>query len=626
MRKHATSWLIKTFMAIIAVVFVFWGLGSVRERRAARYASVNGDLISTSEVARVYDNLLEQARKQYRDFLTPELLERLDLRKEAVNRLVEERLAIQEAGRLELGVTDDEVRLQVQNYPLFQRDGRFDSDLYFRVLSANRIQPGEFEAQQKRALLVGKLQNIIESMAVVGGAEAFEQWQLEQEKAVIDYVSFDPENYLGNVTLGDKEVEEYYEKHKKTYEEPEEARIGYITYRHTDFDEKIAISPQEIQDYYEWHPEEFQQEKEVHARHILFKVPEGATPKQEESIRQKALGVLDQARKPDADFEQLAVQYSEGPTAPKGGDVGFFKRGAMVKPFEEVAFNMKTGEISELVRTSFGFHIIKVEEIKEPVVQTFDDVKGKIETRLKEEQANDVAFEAVEDDMEEAIQGRALQEIAKARGVQYVESPYFKESGPVPGLEVVKNAASSAFSLEVNEVGPKLDTPEGYALIQLLEKKPATIPELESIRKRVTADLKREKAEQLAEEKAKEFIQIVTGGKEFGASAKAMNLEEKESEPFNRRGSISELGFNPKINMTVFALNNTGELAPEPIKNRGQLLVVRLKEKIIPGKNEFDKEKKEFMDRMIGQQKNDLFRSWIDALKDQAKIEIFQDI
>jgi len=613
-------------MAVIAIVFVFWGLGSFREQRAGRYAEVNGDVISSSEVARLYDNLLEQAKRQYRDFLTPELLQRLNLRKEAVNRLIEERLAIQEAVRLQLDVTDGEVRAQVQNYPLFQRDGRFDRDLYFRMLSANRIQPGEFEAQQKRALLVEKLRNTIVSMAVVGEAEAFDQWRLEKEMAVIEFVSLDPDWYLKDVTVDEKEIEKYYAKNKKAYEVPEQARIGYINYGQADFAKQINISPQEIQDYFHWHPEEFQQEKEVHARHILFKVPEDATPEQEESVRRSALSVLDLVREPNADFEQLAIQYSEGPTAPKGGDLGFFKRGAMIKPFEEVAFNMAPGEISDLVRTSFGFHIIKVEEVKEPVVQTLDEVKGEIEARLKKEQANDVAFEAAENDVEEVLQGRSLREIAEARGVEYVESPYFKESGPLPGLENVKNAASAAFSLEINEVGPKLETPDGYVLFQLLEKKPASIPELDSIRERVTSDLKKEKAEQSAEKNAGEFIEMVAGGEDFGATAKAMNLEVKEGGPFNRSGAVSELGFNPKINMTVFALNSSGELIPEPIKNRDKLLVVRLKEKIIPDKSEFEDEKKEFMDRMITQQENDLFQNWIEAVKDQAEIKIFQEI
>ncbi|MBI4773499.1 MAG: SurA N-terminal domain-containing protein [Deltaproteobacteria bacterium] len=626
MRKHATSWLIKTFMAVIAVVFVFWGLGSFRERRAARYAEVNGDGISASEVARLYDNLVEQARKQYRDFLTPELLQRLDLRKEAVNRLIEERLAIQEAVRLELGVTDDEVRAQLQKYPMFQRDGRFDRDLYLRVLSANRIQPGEFEAQQKRALLIEKLRNTIESMAVVGEAEAFDLWRLEKEKAVIDFVSFDPDRYLKDTTVDDKEIEEYYAKNNKAYEVPEQARIGYINYLQAEFAKQIAISPQEIQDYYNWHSEEFQQEKEVHARHILFKLAEDATQEQVQSVRKKALVVLDLARKPNADFEKLAIQYSEDTSAPKGGDLGFFKKGSMVKPFEEAAFNMAPGEISDLVRTPFGLHIIKVEEVKEPVVQPLDEAKGQIEAKLKAEQANDVAFEAADNDVEDAMQGRSLREIAQARGVQYVESPYFNESGPVPGLEKVKTAASSAFSLEIKEVGPKLEAPNGYVVIQLLEKKPAAIPELDSIRGRVATDLKKEKADQLAEKKAAEFIEIVAGGKDFETTAKEMNLEMKVGGPFNRSGAVSDLGINPKINMTVFALNSPGDLVPEPIKNRGKLLVVRLKEKIKPDKQEFENEKKEFMDRMTTKQENDLFRDWIEAVKDQAKIEIFQEI
>ncbi len=624
MRKHATSWLIKTFMAIIAVVFVFWGVGSFRDQKANKYAEVNGEVITATEVSQVYQNLLQNIRRQYGEKLTPELIAQLKLEDQALDRIIEGRLIIEEADRLHLKVTDAEVQEKIQEYPLFQENGHFDQDRYFRLLSANRITPAEFEMDQRRSILTERLRQVVSSTVVVGESEALERFRFEKEEAVVDVVNFDSERYLTNVNPTTEEVSAYFEKNKQRYALPEKSRIGYVLYRPEAFTDLIRLSPQEIEDYYNGHLDDFQREKEVRARHILFKVPKGASPAEDEAVRNKALEVLKKIRDGGADFAETARAVSEGPSAPKGGDLGFFRKGDMVKPFEDAAFSMKPGEIRGPVKTEFGYHLIKVEEVKDARAEPLDEVKGRIEEIVKTEQARDLAFEAAEDDVDQAIQGTSLKKLAEARGLEYKESEPFTADGTLPGLQDFKDITSTAFSLSPGEIGPLMTTSNAALVFTLIEKQPSEVPPLDEIRKQVSEDLAKSLAREQAEAAAVKFLKEVEEGKDYTVAAYAGGLEIKQYGPFQRRGAIEDLGYVPDLNRAVFALGRERGVVPEPVKYQGRFLAVRLVSIKYPEKSAFETEKKEYMDRLLAMKQAQRFQGWIEALKKRAQIEVFK--
>jgi len=627
MRKHATSWIIKIFIAVIGIVFVFWGLGSFKEHRAAQFAEVNDDTISMTEVTRVYQNILEQTRQRYREFLTPELLERLNLKEEAVNRIIHERLMLQEARRLQLRVTDEEVRAALNTVPVFQEAGRFDSDRYFRVLAANRISPTEYEEGQRRALLVEKVSDLVRSMAFVSESEAYARYRFENEKASIEVIEFDPARYVGAVHATDAEAEAFYLDTKDRFRRPAQAKIGYIHYRFGDFESRITFSEQEIQDYYQWHRDEFHKEKQVRARHILFKAPANASPEEEAEIKQTARDIFIQVKLLGQDFAEMARTHSEDATASKGGDLGFFGKGAMVKPFEDAAFSLEAGEISDLVRTQFGYHIIKVEEIREGGTESLDQARNKIIEKLRREQGRDQAFEMSEDGLDRAIQGTGLLEIAASGDLQYTETRYFNaEASGVPGLEQVSGLVERVFALEIGEVGPKVTAPDGYVVFKLVDKQPAVLQEFQDVREEVMDALKSEKAERAAEADAAAFLSQVLEGRGFDEMAEELVLEIFETEPFDRYGTIRELGYNPEINQAVFDLPEEGSVVERPIRNPGAFLVIRLKERSVPGLPAFEAAREEFMNRLLETKRNELLEAWLNDLKNNANITMYQKI
>ena len=423
MRKQAGSWLIKILLGAIVIVFIFWGVGSFRSQRGGRVALVNGDQITLDEYREAYNNLLEQLRRRFGNNLDEDMLKQLQVKRQALNQLINNKLLLQESKRLKFRVSKKELADAISNIPAFQKAGVFDSRYYRDILDRLRMTPEAFEAAQKNAMLIDKLKTLISSSAKISDQEALEWYNWVNASVNIDYVFFDP-NLYKDIHPSDEEIHTFFENNKEKYKTDAMVKVRYLNFDPKTFRSKVKLSDEEIREYYDENLETFKRPKTVEARHILLKVSRDADPETVKKIKDKALHILKLARE-GKDFAELAKQYSEGPTRDKGGYLGTFKKEAMVKPFADVAFKLKPGEISEPVRTRFGWHLIKVEKVNKASVTSFEDAKKEIRKKLTDDMAKSLAYDEAEAVSDDAFEKEDLINAAKQRNMKILTTDFF---------------------------------------------------------------------------------------------------------------------------------------------------------------------------------------------------------
>ncbi len=620
MRDYATSWLIKIILGAIVVVFVFWGVGSFRDRKANVIASVNGEAVSLEEYRSTYNNLLEQMRQRFGNNLNEDVLKMLQLDQQALNQLIEQRLLMQEAARLNFRVTDEEVVRAIQNISSFQTNGVFDRRLYTTVLTYNRMTPEGFEAAQKQRLLIEKLRTYLFSNFHVSENEVREYYNWKNVTVSIDYVLFDPETYQ-EIEVTDEALETYFNDHKETYKTDPLLKVNYLRFDPQAYMAEVQISAEDIETYYFDNKEKFATQKTVEARHILFKVDAGATEEEIDAVKAKAEDVLDLVRKGE-DFASMAKQYSEGPSKENGGQLGAFKKEDMVAPFSEKAFSMKQGEVSEPVRTRFGWHLIKVEKVNEASVQSLEDATKTIQKTLTDDQAKTIAYDKAEAFYETTLEGDLISEVGKEVGLEVKTTGLFSMVGPEKDVKNPKAFADAAFALSVNQISEIQDFDDGFYILQVIESIPGKIPELASVKKAVTGDLIKEKQAALAEEKAKALLAVLKSGPTEDDAGSDGGAVFQTTDYFKRNDQIKDIGWENEISQMAFTLSPTKPLAENVIRGKNGFYVIRLKDRRLPDSQGFDKEKKQLQEILSQQKELKAFKLWLSEARKKSDITI----
>jgi peptidyl-prolyl cis-trans isomerase D len=624
-RRNAEAAWVKFMFVAIVVVFIFWGMGGiVNGEKAQVVARINDEAIEPVQFQRTYNNLLRVYQDVYKDKISPEMLKTLGLKDHAMDQLIRVSLMRQEAQRLGLRVADSEVRDAIGAMPTFQEGGQFNKDLYLRALRYNNLTPGEFEDAQGEELLVNKLQDLITAGVHVSDAELRDRYNFDNEKVNLRFVKLDAPSLMGEITLTDDDVQAYFKDHQETFREPERVRLEYVLYQPENFAEKAEISDAAVQQYYDDHASAYTQPEQVHARHILFKVDPAATADDKAKVRQRAEAVLAQV-KAGGDFAELAKQYSEDSSKDQGGDLGSFSRGKMVKPFEDAAFGLAPGGISDIVESPFGFHIIKVEDKEEVRTRTVDEVKPEIVSALKKEKGRDLAKQQAETDRAKVAAGEALAAVAQANGLSVTTPAPFAQTESLVGIGRVPDFTKAAFAAAPGEVGPVVDTPKGVFVFQLAEKLPSRIPDLAEVRDRVETAARTERAAALAKTKADALLAEVQKG-DLDTAAKAVNLQVDETGLFSRQaGPIPKLGIAPDLRKDAFQLTPEKPVAPKVYAVAGASVIAALKEHVPADAEKFNSEKATLLQRIEQERKQQAMESFVNYLKARASIELDED-
>ncbi|HAY40229.1 MAG TPA: peptidyl-prolyl cis-trans isomerase [Desulfobacteraceae bacterium] len=620
MRKQAGSWVIKILLGAIVIVFIFWGVGSFRSQRGGRVALVNGDQITLDEYREAYNNLIEQLRRRFGNNLDEDMLKQLQVKRQALNQLIDNKLLVQESKRLKFRVSEKELADAILNITAFQRAGIFDSRLYKDVLDRLKMTPEAFEEAQKNAMLIDKLRTLITSSAKISDQEALEWFNWVNASVNIDYVFFSPNRYK-DIHPSDEEIKTFFENHKETYKTDPMVKVRYLNFNPDAFQSKVELSDEEIREYYDENLETFKIPKTVEARHILLRVNQDADPETVKKTKERALHILKLAKE-GKDFAELAKQYSEGPTRDKGGYLGKFKKEAMVKPFADVAFSMKAGEISEPVRTQFGWHLINVEKVNEASVTSFDDAKKDIQKKLTDDMAKSLAYDEAEAVSDDALDGEDLINAAKKRNMKILTTDFFSSKGPIKEINNPLEFASVAFNLLDQEISNVQEFENGYYILQLVDKIPPKIPELDEVKEKVKLDLVKEKQHEKAKADSETLLAALKNGKTMNTESKKFDLTPKTTGFFKRNGSIPEIGFEREIAEVAFQLTDKKQFPENVLNGSKGYYVIQFKDRKISDPENFSKEKEDIKNRLLAQKKSSIFDALLAQIKSKSEITI----
>lgn len=628
MRKRARAPWIKALFLIIVLVFIFWGVGgSINGERTDIVAQVNDRSISVREFQRAHENVKNAYREIYKERFTAELIEKMNLREQTLEQLVQTRILEAEATRIGFTASDDEVREEIRKVEAFQEHGSFSQERYARVLRYLSMAPGEFEEEQRVQIIIKKFQNLITATAQVTDQEVIDLFQFTREKAALSFVKISSADLLSAVSVDAKEAEEYYHSHRESFRQPERVKFAYVAYPAKHFESGVEIAPKDVEDFYnENKGERFTTPPSVHARHILFSLSATATDEEKQKARTAATEVLAKARAGE-DFAKLAEKHSQDTaSATNGGDLGSFQRGRMVKAFEDAAFALPAGGISDLVESQFGIHIIKVDSNEPEKVQPMSEVEAAIRQELLQERSRDKAQERAREDRGKVQNGTALTEVAKAAGLTVAETPLVARTESIPDVGAAVQLIEGALGLELEKVGAPIEMGDAWYLVSPQEKVASAIPDFAAVKEEAEKKRKGEKAEQLAKEKAEAILAKAKEVKNLTTAATEQKLAVEETGLFTRQGSyIPKIGSIPELKKAVFLLTQEAPLAPQTYVWNGNAFVAELKEKSAPTAEEFDKQKTSIREQLLKRKQDDAMAEMTRILKQRAVITYNQE-
>lgn len=622
MRSWGRSTAVKVLFIVLMVAFAFWGVGAGLAARVHPVASVNGSRVLGSDLDRESERLKNTLTQIY-GANAQQILRSVNLRQEALNQIIEQRLITDEARHLGISVSDQTLADTIAADQKFQTDGHFDSQRYEEILQANNLLPSDYEASVRLSLIQDALQRMIEQGVQISEPEAREAYNLRNQKIRLAYIEVPAQDFVANISPTPKQVEAYYNSHKDEFREPERIKIAYIHYDPAILAAKVSPSDKDIEDYYKsnlrnryTHPDE------VHARHILIEVPSGATTDEKAKAKAKAEGILKQLQN-GVDFAKLAKEDSQDPaTRLQGGDLGSFGRGQMIKPFEDAAFSMKPGEL-RLVETRFGFHVVKLDSISPAHVDKLQDVRLQIIEALRAQTGQRMARQALDEDVTAALNGTNLPELAKKRGLELVETPPFSRA---EGADVVhdQNLIDEAFKLDPGEVRA-VGGGAGAApyLVRLTTREPAHAPALKDIEAKVRDAYIRATAEAQARAKAQDLLKQIKSPADFDKLAQANKLTIHRTDSFQRSSeSVPEIGSFPEVTDAAAAVARIPDVIDHVMQNKGDAYIFEVTERTAPSDEEWKAAQNDFTSELLQRRRAEAWTRFLDTLKSRATITV----
>ena len=585
--------------------------GSDGGARADAVAIVNGESIPAERYQRRYEMYLGFYSQMNRGNLTPQLAEQMGLPQQVLDDVIREAAAVQRARAEGLALSDEEFNAAVHAIPDFQDSGRFSIARYQAFLRQRGM---DAEADLRRQLTMRKLQRVISASAKVTEAEVTQAFVAKREEVRAAWALIDTGALAAAATASGDEVDAYLKEHGVEFQQPMRRRVQYVTIAPKDF--RPPVSDADVEKYYTEHTREFETPHQVRAAHVLATVGQTGGSEAEDKAKAKIADVIRRA-KAGEDFAKLAAVSDDPGSKANGGDLGFVSKGEMVPQFEAAVFALKKGELSpEPVRTQFGFHAIKVLDIREASRKPFKEVSAQIRDRLAADAA-DAAAKAKAEEVKPPLQ-TAADFMAEARklGLTPVETTMAKTERPAPtGTDSLEE---TAFRLTQGGVSAPVQTPAGYVVMKAFETIPPGVPPLGEIRDKVIAAVKRQKADAAALERARQLANEAKTA-DLQAVARKAAATAGETARFSRTKPAERLPGDVQL----AALQTPVGAVSEPVKSPQGYYVVKTLERVAPPATALTAEREKVEGEVLSQKQSAVWEGWMTGTMANAKVERF---
>jgi len=536
-----------------------------------------------------------------------------------------------EAKRLGITVTDKERADRIRQFlpAAFNGDTFVGMDAYSREVQQRfQMTVPVFEELIRSGLVEEKFRRLITDGVSVSPEEIQTEFRFENEKIKIDYVFLKPEDLASKLNPTDEEIRKFYDQNKSKYMVPEKRVVRYALSDLAKIRQNTVVSDDDLKVLYQQNIQQYQVPNRVHAEHILLTTV-GKTDAEVAEVKNKAEDILAQAKKKGANFEDLAKKYSEDPgSKTKGGDLGWLLQGQTVPEFEKAAFSLPKGETSDLIKTQYGFHIIKVLDKETAHTKTFEEVKDSLRTPLLLQKA-DAQESSIADKMSAEIRQSnkvTLDELAQKYHLEISETRPVSPTDPLLELGNGQDVREEITRLRQGELSLPMHTDRGFVILSLKQVIPAHQGTLDEVRDKLIADLKKQKSVQLAQTEADDLARRVKAGEKFDPAARALGLDPKTSDPFARNGTIPGVASGKQLSAAFFL--KPGEVGG-PSSVGENWMVYQMVDKTEPDPAEFEKQKKTITDNLLQQKRNlafDAFRTSLEErLKQEGKLKLMPE-
>ncbi|MGD0222275.1 MAG: peptidyl-prolyl cis-trans isomerase [Terriglobia bacterium] len=571
-------------------------------------ASIGGNTITTANLDQAIRDRFKNSPMGFDNRMIPMVAPSV------LDQMVIEQVLVQQAAKMGVEVSDPELLRTFRTIPWLYPDGNFvgpdrAADLVAQNTGKSLTQ---FESMLRDSLLEEKIRNIVTDGVQVTPAEVLTQFRQRNTKAKIDYVLFDPSQLLKDVQVTPEALEAFFKKDPTHYKLPEQRQVRYVVIDPDQVRAQVKVDEADLREYYSQHLSDYRVPDRVKVAHILFKTT-GKTPAEVATIEKTAADVLNQIRS-GGNFGDLAKKYSEDSTAQAGGELGWLVHGQTVPEFDSMAFSLKPGDVSGLVKTTYGFHILKIEDKQVAHLQSFEEVKNSILDDLGKQRVAD-AQARIAGSLELQLKANPQQfdDLARKVGLESKQSPLFKYNQPVPDLGKTDAFENLAFQLRLNEVGTPISVPKGEAIIQVVQIVPEHVPALDEVRAQVEEDYRHAQSVELAQDKARKLADLAKTG-DFDKAAKSLGLTSKESNDFSQSEYVEGVGSGTQLS-AAFTLN-PGQVSGVITAGTNQVLF-KVVSHTPPNEADFAAQRDQITEELLDQKRDLQFEIYRQNLKEQ---------
>lgn len=516
-RERVLGWLGWIVIGLIIITFAAFGLSSyLRDKSHIYAAKVNGEEIPPRELQMAYQQARNRLEQQMGKAFDPAKVDDVALRKQALDSLIHDSLMSEAARRDGFVIGDQYLGAYIRSIPALQENGEFSSERYDRLVYAQGMTKSSFESDVRQELQMKQWVQAFAGTAFVLPSEIKSAYNLFKQKRSFSYVILPIDPVKAQITVSDEELHQYYDTHAKEFETPERIKLNYVRLSRADLAKGMTVDEAALKSLYEEKKASLVKQEQRRAHHILIQVAPDAKDDAVAKARAKAEDLVKKLRA-GASFDELAKANSDDPgSSDKGGDLGFFARGAMVPAFDNAVFGMKPGEISDPVQSQFGFHIIRLDEIQASKEQSLDEARPALEEELKNREAEDVYYDHLDRLTNLSYENsQSLDPAAQNLGLKVEESDWLTAQGG-PGIGQYHNLMDAVFSDDVLEGGNNSEPIEvgqdDVIVARVKDREPAQLQPFDEVKARITDQLKADKAKQQIEAKGEALVKSAHDG------------------------------------------------------------------------------------------------------------------